>query len=103
MMPPEVPAGVTAAPKIALIGAGHWGRNLLRNFADLGALSWVCDLSPDIRAEISAIFPSIRVTGDLEEVLSDPAVSAVALATPAETHGDLTSRALMSGRDVVVQ
>lgn len=94
---------MNVTPKVACIGAGYWGRNLVRNFADLGALSWVCELNPEIRADIAAAFPSVRVTDDLDEILDDADVAAVAVATPAETHGDLTRRALVSGRDVLVE
>jgi UDP-2-acetamido-3-amino-2,3-dideoxy-glucuronate N-acetyltransferase len=88
---------------IACVGAGSWGRNLVRSFADLGALSWVCDLNPAILADVEAAFPSARTAGSLDEALDDPAVTAVVLATPAETHAALTRRALLAGRDVFVE
>jgi predicted dehydrogenase len=81
---------------IACIGAGSWGRNLVRTFADLGVLSWVCDLSPGIRADVEAAFPAVRTTDSIDEVLDDDAVTAVVLGTPAETHAALTRRALLA-------
>ena len=88
---------------IACVGAGAWGRNLVRTFEDLGVLSWVCDLSPDIRAGVDAAFPAVRTTASFDDVLNDAAVTAVVLGTPAETHAALTRRALLAGRDVFVE
>jgi len=88
---------------IACVGAGAWGRNLVRTFGDLGVLSWVCDLSPDIRAGVEAAFPAVRTTASFDDVLNDAAVTAVVLGTPAEIHAALTRRALLAGRDVFVE
>jgi UDP-2-acetamido-3-amino-2,3-dideoxy-glucuronate N-acetyltransferase len=89
--------------RIACIGAGYWGRNLVRNFNDLGALKWVCDASPSTRAAISERFPDVRCTGSLDEVLADEEIAGVVIATPAETHGALVRRALEAGKDVLVE
>ena len=88
---------------IACVGAGSWGRNLVRTFADLGVLSWVCDLNPGIRADVEAAFPAVQTTASFDDVLNDAAVTAVVLGTPAETHAALTRRALLAGRDVFVE
>ena len=88
---------------IACVGAGAWGRNLVRTFGDLGVLSWVCDLSPAIRADVEAAFPAARTTASFDDVLNDAGVTAVVLGTPAETHAALTRRALLAGRDVFVE
>jgi UDP-2-acetamido-3-amino-2,3-dideoxy-glucuronate N-acetyltransferase len=90
-------------PKVACVGAGPWGRNLVRTFADLGALAWVCEVSPDVRADLMATYPDVKVTDDLDEVLKDPEVAAVVIATPAEMHGGLARRTLLAGRDVLVE
>ncbi len=90
-------------PSIACIGAGYWGRNLVRNFHALGALTWVCEMDPDRRRELADSAPGARVTDSVEAVLSDPEVRGVAIATPAETHGDLVARALLAGKDVFVE
>jgi UDP-2-acetamido-3-amino-2,3-dideoxy-glucuronate N-acetyltransferase len=89
--------------KVACVGAGHWGRNLVRDFAKLEALSWVCDSNPVVRASIKADFPFIKVTDRVEEILDDPDVAAIVVATPADTHAALTRQALLSGRDVLVE
>src|SRR5919198_4742132 len=87
--------------KVACIGAGYWGRNLVRNFSELGALTWVCELDPDRRNQLAAAYRTNRCTDKLDQVLADPDVSGVAIATPAETHGELVRRALLAGKDVL--
>jgi UDP-2-acetamido-3-amino-2,3-dideoxy-glucuronate N-acetyltransferase len=90
-------------PMVACIGVGAWGRKVARTFAGLGALGRACELNPAARAEIAAAFPSVNVTDTLEDVFADPDITAVAIATPAETHGDLVEQALLAGRDVLVE
>jgi len=92
-----------AANKIACLGAGYWGKNLVRNFIDLGALAWVCEVDPTRRAHLAAVHPTVKVTDAVEQVLADPEVAGVAIATPAETHGELVRRALLAGKDVLVE
>lgn len=97
--PAEAPVG------IAIVGAGGWGRNHVRNFAALpGAeLRFVCDASEAIRDEVRATYPSVRVVDRLEEALKDPLVRGVVVATPAPTHAEIATLALESGRDVFVE
>lgn len=89
--------------RIACIGAGYWGKNLVRNFDALGALSWICESDTARHGELTASYPQARVTSSVEEVLSDSAVGGVAIATPAETHGMLVRRALEANKDVFVE
>lgn len=88
---------------LALIGAGYWGRNLARNFHQLGALAVVCDSSDEVLAAQSAACPGIRVTKSVEEVLADASITRVAIAAPAARHFDLAQRALQAGKDVFVE
>jgi UDP-2-acetamido-3-amino-2,3-dideoxy-glucuronate N-acetyltransferase len=90
-------------PALACIGAGSWGRNLVRNFHMLGALRTVCEPEPGRSAAIAAEYPGVRVTNAVEEVLADPLVRAVAIATPAEMHAEMVARALQAGKDVFVE
>ena len=94
---------IMATHNIACIGAGYWGKNLVRNFTELGALAWVCDADPRTRAQLAAAYPTARFTDAVEHVLADPAVAGVAIATPADTHSDLARRALLAGKDVLVE
>ena len=89
--------------KIACIGAGYWGKNLVRNFTDLGVLAWVCESDPSTRAHLAAAYPTVRFTDAVDQILADPEVTGVAIATPAETHNELARRALLAGKDVLVE
>lgn len=88
---------------IACTGAGYWGKNLIRNFHGLGALKVICD-SDSVRLEnIGSEYPGVERTNSFDDVLAHPGVRAVAIATPAETHGTLVRRALLAGKDVFVE
>jgi UDP-2-acetamido-3-amino-2,3-dideoxy-glucuronate N-acetyltransferase len=73
---------MTVPHTIACIGAGYWGKNLIRNFASLGVLAWVCELDADSRAHLAIAYPAVKLTDAVEQVLADPAVAGVAIATP---------------------
>jgi len=88
---------------VALVGLGYWGPNLARNFDDLAELRWLCDASPDALERYGARYPQARTTTDLDEVLSDPELDAVVVATPAITHYELSKRALEAGKHVLVE
>jgi predicted dehydrogenase len=90
-------------PRLALIGCGYWGKNLVRNFRSLGALASVCDPTPSGRELARDIAPEVSIYGNIEEVLSDAELSAVAIATPAETHPELAELCLRAGKDVFVE
>ena len=90
-------------PKVALVGCGYWGKNLCRNFSALGALGMVVDSTESGQATAKKLDPQVSVSSAIEDALGDPAVHAIALATPAETHADLAIRAMESGKDVFVE
>lgn len=88
--------------KIAVIGCGYWGKNHVRNFLQLDALSLVCDVTEAGRELAHGLAPGVPVIGDLEQVLASD-VDGVVIATPAETHFELATRALNAGKDVLVE
>jgi predicted dehydrogenase len=88
---------------IGVVGLGYWGPNLARNFAELGALTWLCDLDEELRATFAARYPNVQVTGSFEEMLADPAVQGVVIATPVPTHYALAKQALEAGKHVLVE
>jgi predicted dehydrogenase len=88
--------------QIAVIGCGYWGKNLVRNFAQIGSLAMVCDSTPGGRETAREIAPAAAVVSDMQQVLAS-GVSGVVIATPAETHFDLTAQALEAGKDVMVE
>lgn len=89
----------------AVIGAGYWGRNYVRNLASLpdSRLRWVCDVDEEARRRTSRLVPDVRLTADLEQVLADPQVRAVAIATNAVHHHAHAVAALRAGKDVLVE
>lgn len=93
----------STAPKIAVAGMGYWGKNLVRNFHELGALALVCDSNPNIEADLAKRYAGVRFCQKYEAVLADPAITAVALATPAVAHFDMARAALLAGKDVYVE
>lgn len=91
------------APRVAVIGCGYWGKNLVRNFHALGALDMVCDPIEAGRTLARELASEIEVVEDMETALRDERVTAVAISTPAETHRELAERCLQAGKDVFVE
>ena len=89
--------------KIAVVGAGQWGKNHVRVFQELGALAWVVDKDPALRTRVTAKYPSVQVTDDLQTMLADQEVAGVVVATPAQTHFAIAMAALQAGKAVLVE
>lgn len=91
--------------RIAVVGAGYWGPNLVRNISEApGAeIVAVADLSADRLAGIRKRYPAVRVTTDHREILSDASIDAVCLATPISTHRPLAEEAFAAGKHVLVE
>ncbi len=87
--------------KVAVLGCGHWGKNLVRNFAELGALAAIVEPRRDIAQALSDQYGVPVHT--LQEVLDTDDIGGLVIATPAITHADLTKRALLAGKDVFVE
>jgi len=88
---------------IAVIGAGYWGRNLVRNFHELGVLKTICDGAQTVRDEMARTYPEAAVTAAVTDVLADPAVTGVVIAAPAALHFELATAALQAGKHVFVE
>ena len=97
MSPPPVRIGVA--------GLGYWGPNLARNFDAIAAcdLRWCCDSSEEALERVRLRFPGVRTARELGELLSDPELDAVVLATPVPTHGELATRVLEAGKHCFVE
>jgi predicted dehydrogenase len=91
--------------RVAVIGAGHWGPNLIANFHDRrrSEVVWVVDRDPARREAVQLRFPDIQLTDDAGAAIGDPAVDAVVVATPTGSHFDFASRALEAGKHVLVE
>jgi predicted dehydrogenase len=105
--PPSDPATATSvgAARIAVIGLGYWGPNLLRVLRDNldVELAWICDLDRDRLKTYRHVYPSAHCTTQVRRVLADPDVDAVVIATPVHTHFDLAEQAMESGKHVFVE
>lgn len=88
---------------VAVIGSGYWGKNLVRNFAGLGALRVICDSNGEMLQTFSKQYPQCRMLTSYADALGDQSIQAVAISTPAETHGVMVREALMAGKDVFVE
>jgi predicted dehydrogenase len=90
---------------VGVVGLGYWGPNLARNFDRLpdAELAWLCDADPETLARVAASFPGTRATADLDDLLSDPALDAVVIATPVRTHAALATRVLEAGKHCFVE
>jgi predicted dehydrogenase len=91
--------------RVAVVGLGYWGPNLARNYDALPdvELRWGCEEDTAARERVAARHPRTRFTGDLEEVLGDPELDAVVLATPVATHAELAVRVLEAGKHCLVE
>jgi predicted dehydrogenase len=90
---------------VGVAGLGYWGPNLARNFAGLPGceLRWVCDGAEQALARAALQFPGARVTRDLDDLLNDPELDAIVLATPVPTHAELALRVLDAGKHCFVE
>ncbi len=91
-----------ARKKIAVIGCGYWGKNLIRNFHELGCLEVVCDDHPERQQLARELAPGVRVVKSFSKVLATD-VDGVVIATPAPTHHPLALKSLEAGKDTFVE
>ncbi len=91
--------------RIGVAGLGYWGPNLARNFAAIGGceLTWLCDRDQEARGRLARTFPTARTTARLSDLLEDPQLDAVALATPVPTHAELAVAVLEAGKHCFVE
>jgi UDP-2-acetamido-3-amino-2,3-dideoxy-glucuronate N-acetyltransferase len=90
-------------PRIAVVGMGYWGKNLVRNFYELGNLRAICDSQADVEAKCAEHYKQTRFVKEYSDLLADPEIDAVALATPAISHHKMAKAALKAGKDVFVE
>jgi predicted dehydrogenase len=91
--------------RVGVVGLGYWGPNLARNFAAIPGceLAWLCDSDVEARAKLERAFPAARATAELADLLADPDLDAVVLATPVPTHAELAIAVAEAGKHCFVE
>jgi predicted dehydrogenase len=91
--------------RIAIIGYGYWGPNIVRNFSKIPnvTISWVVDVNPKTLTEIPLIYPTIKTTSTIADVINDGTTDAVVIVTPPSTHFTLAKLALSHGKHVLIE
>lgn len=91
-------------PKIAVIGAGRWGKNIIRTVASIADLHTICyGGSAETKTHLEENYPAVALTTDHHEILNDPEVTVVFIATPIPTHETFVREALVAGKHVFVE
>jgi predicted dehydrogenase len=90
---------------VAVVGCGYWGPNLVRVFSGLEGVAAraIFDVDPARAERVQRRFPALRVARDFREILDDPAIDAVSICTPVQTHYPLASAVLEAGKHVLVE
>lgn len=90
---------------VGVIGYGYWGPNLVRNYEQMPESNLVacCDLNPDNLKKVKALYPKVEVTQEIDDLLNNPSIDAVVIASSAVTHFDLAKKALLAGKHVMVE
>ena len=95
---------VTCDPaNVAVVGCGYWGKNLVRNFAQLRVLRWICDTNEAALQAQAQLYPEAGLISRFQDVLADDNTQAVVIATPAGLHYAQAKEAILSGKDVFVE
>lgn len=94
---------MSSTQNIAVIGGGYWGKNLVRNFANLGALHTICEIDLQKQNEYRKTYPDININGDFPSVLEKEEIKGIVIATPAVQHYQMAKVALLAGKDVFVE
>jgi UDP-2-acetamido-3-amino-2,3-dideoxy-glucuronate N-acetyltransferase len=89
--------------RVAVVGVGYWGKNLVRNFEALGALGALCDPTAEAEERCAREYPHVPFYRDFRALLADDRIDAVALATPAVMHYEMARAAIEAGKDVLVE
>ena len=88
---------------IVVVGGGYWGKNLVRNFAQLQGLVALVDSRPEVLAQFKQTYPWLATYTQLDQALEHPAVNGVVIATPSASHAPLAKQALLAGKGVYVE
>jgi UDP-2-acetamido-3-amino-2,3-dideoxy-glucuronate N-acetyltransferase len=93
----------SSQPAVAVVGTGYWGKNLVRNFHQIGALKLICDKNEAVLSALQDQYKGVEICYALTDILKRNDISAIVIATPAETHFSLAREALLAGKHVYVE
>src|SRR4051794_1575107 len=104
-MPPAARMTRNGSPRIGLVGLGYWGPNLLRALMehDDGAVVSICDLDTTRLGRFAPRYPQARATTSVDDLLDDPALDAIVIATPVHTHHAIAAKSLLAGKHTLVE
>jgi UDP-2-acetamido-3-amino-2,3-dideoxy-glucuronate N-acetyltransferase len=88
---------------IAVIGCGYWGKNIVRNYAELGAIHTICDANAGVLSEIKSRYPEVNTETDFARVLDNKDIKGVVIATPAALHYEMAKQSLIADKDTLVE
>lgn len=89
--------------KVAVIGAGHWGRNLIRNLHEMGVLAAVAEHHAEVRKTLAESYPGLALHAEPDAILADASIQGVLIGTPSPTHYAVARQAVLAGKDVFVE
>lgn len=89
--------------KVAVIGSGVWGRNIVRNFYNLNVLDTVCDIDDENLKKVNQDYTGVKTTKDFKDILNNPEITGVAVVTPSHTHYKIVREMLLAGKHVYVE
>ena len=89
--------------KVAVIGCGVWGRNIVRNFYNLNVLDTVCDIDEENLKRVTEQYPGVKVTRDFHDIINNPEITGVCVVTPSHTHYKMVKAMLEAGKNVYVE
>jgi UDP-2-acetamido-3-amino-2,3-dideoxy-glucuronate N-acetyltransferase len=100
---PTTSSSLAPASGVVVVGGGYWGKNLVRNFAELQGLVALVDTRPEVLASFKQTYPCLATYTTLDEALTHPAVAGVVIATPSPSHAPLAKQALLADKAVYVE
>jgi len=103
MNPEQLKPRANQPASVAVVGSGYWGKNLVRNYHQIGALKLICDKNETLLAHFQQQYPDLETCLSLQSVMDRDDIGGVVIATPAETHFLLAREALLAGKHVYVE
>jgi len=91
---------MNTTPSVAVIGSGYWGKNLVRNYHEMGALKLICDKNGTVLSQFKAQYPDVETCLSIKDAVSRDDIDGIVIATPAETHYAIARESLLAKKHV---